>query len=269
MLKISSLALTIIVGFMISGCAPMTITGAADVDKGAFGTKKKFAVVSIASLKTFQGEKGLFQMFKSTDEIQGADTQPIVDKLKPKIISAFGNSKHFTLMPESTVLSSRAYRSFSEDERIVKVLFMSEPINVANRYKYISDEQKYAKLAKDLGVDGVIGVTLNFGVSTGGGALSINGLSLGQKSYSSMASISAVAYNKNGKVIWKDSTVKQAEPGDKSAIILIDTSHLSGTNFEKLHPSAVEIGGKAVDVLLARFDDTIAGKSVSRIQSVK
>lgn len=33
--------------------------------------------------------------------------------------------------------------------------------------------------------------------------------------------------------------------------------------------TAVEIGGKAIDVLLARFDDTMAGKSVSSIQSMK
>jgi hypothetical protein len=44
---------------------------------------------------------------------------------------------------------------------------------------------------------------------------------------------------------------------------------MTKTNFEKLHPSAIEIGGKAVDVLLARFDDTMAGKSVSSMQSMK
>jgi hypothetical protein len=84
-----------------------------------------------------------------------------------------------------------------------------------------------------------------------------------------MASISAVAYNKDGEVIWKDSTLKEAEPGDNKAIILIDTSNMTSTNFEKLHPSAIEIGGKAVDVLLARFDDTMAGKKTSMMQSVK
>jgi hypothetical protein len=84
-----------------------------------------------------------------------------------------------------------------------------------------------------------------------------------------MASITAIAYNRDGKIIWKDTTLKEAEPGDKKAIVLIDVTDATQTNFEKLHPSAIVIGGKAVDVLLARFNDTMAGKSVSSMQSVK
>lgn len=268
-IKINRLALIGAIGLMVSGCAPMVITGAADVDKKAFGAKKKFAVVSIASLKTFQGEQGLTQMFKSNDDIPGTNTQPLINKLNPKIIGALGKSRHFALLPEDTLLTSKAYKNLKEDERIMKILFMSEPINVAKNYKYISDEQKYAKLAKDLGVDGVIGITMNFSISSGKNSVSVMGLSLGKKSYSAMASISAIAYNKNGEVIWKDSTLKEAEPGDSKAIILIDTSDMTSTDFEKFHPSAIEIGGKAVDVLLARFDDTMAGKKTSMMQSVK
>lgn len=263
------LILAVITSLMISGCAQMAITGAADVNKKAFGAKKKFAVVSIASLKTFQGEQGLGQMFKSNDEIPGANTQPLINKLNHKIILALDGSKYFSLVPENTVLASKAYKNFAEDDRVMKILFISEKINVANHYKYFSDEKKYAQLAKDLGVDGVIGITMNFYISTGGGKLNIMGLSLGKKSYSATAQISAIAYNKNGEVIWKDSTTKEAEPEDTKAIVLIDTSSMTDTNFEKLHPSAIVIGGKAVDTLLARFDDTMAGKEVSRIQSVK
>lgn len=57
-----------------------------------------------------------------------------------------------------------------------------------------------------------------------------------------------------------------AEPGDSKAIILIDTTDLTATNFEKLHPSALTMGDKAVEVLLTRFDDTIAGSKVSSMQ---
>ena len=268
-LKMNSLALIVIIGLMISGCAQVAITGAADVDKNSFGAKKKFAVVSIASLKTFQGEQGLGQMFTKNDDIPGMNTQPLINKLRPKIIGAMGKSKYFTLLPEDSVLASKAYRNLAEDEKIMKILFMNETMNVANNYKYVSDEQKYAKLASDLGVDGVIGITVNFLISSGKGTLSVMGLSLGKKSYSATASISAIAYNKKGEVIWKDSTMKEADPDDTKAIILIDTSSISDTNFEKFHPSAIEIGGKAVDTLLARLDDTMSGKEVSRIQSVK
>jgi hypothetical protein len=153
-LKRCNLILTIAFALLAVGCAPMMITGAAEVDQKAFGAKKRFAVVSIASLKTFQGEKGVTQLFKNADEIPGANTQPLLNKLHPKIMSSLGSSKHFTLVPEAKVLTSSGYKDLAEDARVVKVLFFSEDINVANKYKYVSDAQKYAKLAKDLRVDG-------------------------------------------------------------------------------------------------------------------
>jgi|GEM_PF-2559982 len=267
--QMHKLAFIALFGMTVSGCAPMAVTGSAEVDQKSFGAKKKFAVVSIASMKTFHGEQGLAQTFTKNDDIPGMNTQPIINKLDQKIIGSLGSSKYFSLLPEKKVLNSKAYRNLAEDDRVMKVLFMSETMNVANSYKYISDEKKYAKLAKDLGVDGVIGITLNFSVAASKGYVSVMGLSLGKKSYSAMATITAVAYNNNGDVIWKDSTIKEAEPGDSKAIILIDTSDMTSTDFEKFHPSAVEIGGKAVDVLLARFDDTMAGKKTSMMQSFK
>lgn len=267
--KAVGVVLTLFLAVAVSGCAPMVITGSPDVEKNAFGAKKRFAVVSIASYKTFRGEQGMAQLFTSNDNIPGLNSQPLINAVKPKIIGSLRNSRHFSLVPESTVLSSRAYRNIQEDEREVKVLFSSDSINVAPGYKYVSNEEKLARLARELGVDGVIGITMHFSVGSGKGGVSYNGLSLGRKSYSAIASISAVAYNRDGKVIWKDSTIKEAEPGDKKAIVMLDVSDWTKTNFEKLHPSAIEIGSKAVDVLLARFDDTMAGKSVSSIQSMK
>ena len=265
-IQISGIAVLVL---LLSACAPMTITGGADVNKAAFGAKKRFAVVSIASMKDFYGEKGLTQMFKSTDGIPGANTQPLIDKLAPRIVSTLDKSENFTLVPERQVLSSKAYRNVTEDEKVAKVLFLTKDLNVAHNYKYISDPQKYAALARQLGVDGVIGITMNFSLTAGKSFINVAGLSLGKKKYSVMASTSATAYDRDGNVIWKDSTVKMAEPGDSKAIILIDTTDLTATNFEKLHPSAITIGGKAVEVLLTRFDDTIAGNKVSGIQFMK
>lgn len=265
--SMNGLALIGFIGLMVSGCAPMAITGSADVDKKSFGAKKKFAVVSIASLKTFQGEQSISQQFTDNDKIKGTNTQPIINKLSPKILGALGKSRHFTLVPEDSVLANKAYKNLVEDEKNMKVLFFNVAMNSANNYKFVnySDEKKYAKLAKDLGVDGVIGLSMSFSIASSGWHVA----GLGKKSYSSTASISAIAYNRNGEVIWKDSTIKEAEPGDSKAIILIDPNAFFDTNFEKFHPSAVEIGGKAVDVLLARFDDTMAGKQTSSFQSFK
>jgi hypothetical protein len=263
------LLIAALLGWLLAGCAPMAITGAPEVEKAAFGAKKRFAVVSIASLKTFQGERSMMDTFKSADEVAGANTQPLLNKLQPKIIAALDRSPQFTLVPESRVLTNRAYRGLAEDERSMKVLFITADMNVAHNYRYYSDPQKYAKLAKDLGVDGVIGVTVTFGLHTGGGNFNINGLSFGKKSYSATATVGAVAYNQKGEVIWKDTAVREADPGDSKAIIIIDTTAFTGADFEKFHPSAVEIGAKAVDLLMARFDDTLAGREVSGVQSYK
>lgn len=258
-----------LLGWLLAGCAPMAVTGAPEVDKAAFGTKKRYALVSVASLKTFQGERSMADTFKSADDVAGANTQPLINQLNPRIINALGKSRQFTLVPESRVLTHRAYRGLAEDPRTMKVLFITADMNVANNYRYYSAPEKFARLAQELGVDGVIGITMNFGISTGGSRFSINGLSLGKKNYSATATISAVAYNQKGEVVWKDSTIKQADPDDSKAVIVIDTSAFTGADFEKMHPSAVEIGGKAVNVLLARFDDALAGKDVERVQSLK
>jgi len=267
--RVFNLGLMVVLTLSLIGCAPMTITGSADVDKSVFGPSKRFAVVSIAAVKTFQGEKGLFQMFKDDKNIPGSNTQPMIDRLAPRIIKSLNGSRYISLVPERKILKSRAYRKVHEDKRVTKALFFSYDMNVAHHYKYISDPKKLAQLAKQLGVDGVITVNMTFALTASKGSVSVAGLTFGKKSYSAMASVSAMAYDETGKVIWKDSTIKEAEPGDSKAIILIDTSDMTGTNFEKLQPSAIEIGGKAVDVLVSRFNDTIEGKQVSFMQSMK
>ena len=263
------LALAMVTALSLTGCATVAITGSADVEKAAFNPSKKYAVVSVASMKIFQGEKGMFNMFKSMEEIPGTNTQPIVDKFSPMVITALGNSKHFTLIPEKTLLASKAYKNLVEDEKVMKVMFMSFDMNKSGNYKYISDEKKYAQLAKELGVDGVIGLTLNFTVVASKGSFNINGISFGKKSYSAMTSVAIVAYDKDGKTVWKDSTLKEAEPGDSKAIIVFDTTDMTGASFEKFHPSALEMAGKGMTTLYARFDDTMKGKSASMFQSVK
>lgn len=253
----------------VAGCAPVAITGKAKVQEDAFGAKKKFAVVTIASVKELHGEKGITQMFKNTDQIPGADTQPILDKLRPGVVKALKDSPHFKLMPENRVLKSKAYRGAAEDERKHKVLIKNVDMNVAKGYKYFSEPEKLAQLAKDLKVDGVVTIVMGFSITSGKSWVSVAGLSVGKKEYSVVTTVSALAYDREGRRIWKDSVAKQAEPGDKKAIVLIDVTDLTKTDFEKFHPSAVTIGGKAVDVLLARFSDTVEGKQVSFFQKLK
>jgi hypothetical protein len=254
---------------LLAGCAAMTITGTADVDKAAFGSKKRYAVVTIASHDTFTGEKGLFNAFKSGDSIAGANTQPMIDKLAPRVMSTLARTGHLSLVSQARVLSHPAYRAAQEDSREHGVAMFTMAMNVAQGYRYFSEPQKYAQLARDLGVDGVIAVQVHFSVSAASLGGGFNGMAFGRKTYSASATASAVAYNQKGEIVWKDSTTKEAEPGDARAIIVVDTSGFTGADFAKMQPSAVEVGANAFEVLVARFDDTMAGRSVERIQSVK
>lgn len=263
------LATAAVLGGLLAGCAGVAITGAPDVNRTSFGDKKRYAVVTIASHKEFTGERALFDAFRSADNVAGANSQPIIDKLAPRIVGTLGHSTQFTLLPESRVLGNRAYKAAQEDPRMTKVAMFTSEFNVAQGYRYFSEPQKYGRLAQDLGVDGVIAVQVHFGISSGTAGTSIRGIPLGRKTYSATATAAAVAYNQKGEVVWKDTTTKEADPDDTRAIIMIDSSAFTGADFQRLQPSAVEIGAKAVEVLLARFEDTMAGKSVDRLQFAK
>ena len=254
---------------LLAGCAAPVITGGADVEKTAFGERKRFAIVTIASNRNFSGERALLDTFKSPDNVPGANSQPIIDRLSPRIVSALGQTRNFLLVPEARVLGNRAYKTAAEDPRQQGAAIFSIDLNVAQGYRYFSEPQKYAKLAQDLGVDGVIAVYVHFSVSALDMGGNIRGIALGAKRYSTSASASAIAYNQKGEVIWKDTTHKEADPADTRAVVVLDTSMFTGADFLKLQPSAVEIGGKAIEVLLARLDDTIAGRPVDRVQWTK
>ncbi|MEE9543172.1 MAG: hypothetical protein V3V95_05265 [Thermodesulfobacteriota bacterium] len=247
----------------------LTITGKTKTDKKAFGAQKRYAVVTIASIKDFYGEKGLSQTFKKRDDIPGTNTQPLIDKLSAEVIKTFKGSEHFTLVPESEVLNSKAYKNAKEDDREKKILLFKAKINTAKKYKYFSDPEKLAQLAKDLKVDGVITILINFSITTGKTWISVAGLSVGKKEYSVMTTVGTLAYNQKGKRVLKDTTVRQAEPGDKKAIILIDLTDVTKTDFKKFHPSALTIGTRAIGDMHTRVTNSIEGKRASMFQRVK
>jgi len=263
------LGVAALVAGLVAGCAAPIVTGGADVEKAAFGEKKRFAVVTIASNKSFTGERALLDTFKNAENVPGANSQPMIDKLGPRIVGTLARSSHFSLVPESRVLSNRAYRAAAEDARQQGAAIFSVDLNVAQGYRYFSEPQKFARLAQDLGVDGVIAVYVHFSVSALDIGGNIRGIALGGKRYSTTANASAIAYNQKGEVVWKDSTQKEADPADTKAVVVVDTSMFTGADYFKLQPSAVEIGGKAVEVLVTRLEDSLAGRSVDRVQWTK
>jgi hypothetical protein len=267
--NVFSRALIVIIALSASGCSSITESDTPHVNRNFFGAKKTFAVVSLASYRIIPEAKGMSQIFRSADAIPGANSQTIINKLDPILIRTLGSTKHFTLLPENKVQKSNVYKNLAEDERVTDELFMSDKINVANKYKYVSDKQTYAQLAQDLDVDGVIGIMMHFVISPGNRSISRMGLSLGMQNYNVMVSISVIAYNKNEAVIWQDSTIQGVDPNDANANILINTSGMTSADFQKFYPSAIETGGKAMDSLLARLDAMMIGNEISPMRRIK
>lgn len=271
-MKRLNIAIIVAVLFMMTmagSASAITMTKKTKTDKKAFGADKRYAVVTIASTKKFYGEKGLAQQFKKTKDIPGADTQPLIDELSSEIIKTFQESEHFTLVPESEVLNSKAYKKATEDEREQKILLFKTKLNTAKKYKYFSDPKKLAQLAKDLKVDGVIIVTMNFSITTSKSWLQYKGVTLGKKKYSVMTTVGTRAYDQNGKQVLRDTTIRQAEPGDKKMIILLDLTDVTKTDFKKFHPSALTIGTRAIGDMHTRFSNSLEGKRSSMFQRVK
>jgi hypothetical protein len=260
--------LALFLALMFSGCS-MAITGSTKVQQDSFGAQKKFAIVTIASGKEFSGEKGLFQNFKKSENIKGLNTQPVLDQLMPMVRARFAQTGYYTSVPMKNIVTSKVYINLQEDEKFQKVAIFRQDMNVATGYKYFSDPQKLAKLAKDLKVDGVICVQMAFTINSVKSGVYVGPINFGKKEYATIASVSVIAYDREGAVLWKDSTTKHAEPGDKKAIVVLDLTDFGETNFEKMHPSAILIGEHAVNVIVQRFKDTMEGQKTSTFQRTK
>jgi hypothetical protein len=241
----------IIIGVAFMGCT-MIISPGAKVDDTSFGETKTCAIVTIAGTQKLQAQKGFLQMFKKVPE---QNTQPVLDKLSPEVIKAFHKSKHLAVKSEKMVLNNKAYKNLSTDEPVQKVLFMKSELNTAKGYKFITDPNKLSQLAKDLNVDGVIAVNMNFSVSSG----VAGGLGIGVKRFKVITGVSAIAYDRNGKQVWKDAVHKSSELADSQLALIAD---VRSVDFKKLKPYAVKAGKEALNVLVARLDDGLKGKHV-------
>lgn len=240
-----------VIAVMFIGCT-MIISPGAKVDTESFGKTKQCAIVTITGTKKLQAQKGFLQMFKKVPE---QNTQSVLDKLRPEVIGAFQKSKYLTVKSEKKVLSNMAYKNLNADEPVQKVLFMKTDLNTAKGYKFIRDPKKLSGLAKDLNVDGVIAVNMNFWVSSG----VAGGLGVGVKRFKVITGVSAIAYDSNGKQVWKDTVHKSSELADSQLALIAD---VRSVDFKKLKPYAVKAGKEALNVLVARLDDGLEGKHV-------
>jgi hypothetical protein len=240
-----------VIGVTLMGCT-MIISPGAKVDDKAFGETKSCAIITIAGTQKLHAQKGFLQMFKKVPE---QNTQSVLDKLRPEVIDVFHKSQHLTVKSEKMVLNNKAYKNLIADEPVQKILFMKTEFNTAKGYKFITDPEKLSRLAKDLNVDGVIAVHMNFSVSSG----VAGGLGIGVKRFKVITGVSAIAYDRNGKQVWKDAVHKSSELADSQLALIAD---VRSVNFNKLKPYAVKAGKEALKVLVARLDDGLEGKHV-------
>ncbi len=245
--------------FIVSGCMTVISPGI-KIDPQSFGKKKKYAVVTIVGTKKLAAQKGLLQMFKG--DIPEQDTQSILNKLRPEVIKSFTRSKHLKIKPEKQVLGSNAYQKLKGEEPVQKVMFMKTELNTAKGYKFITDTETLTRLAVDLKVDGVIIVSMNFSVSSG----VAGGAGVGVKRFKVLAGVSAVAYDREGKVVWKDAVHQSSGLADSQLAVVADVRNV---DFKKLKPHAVKAAKEGLKVLIQRFDDSMEGKKVgSHVETV-
>ncbi|GAB4388526.1 MAG: hypothetical protein Kow0025_08360 [Thermodesulfovibrionales bacterium] len=252
-----------LLGFILGGCAAAPTGGKTMVQEDAFGSRKMLAVVTIASVRQIQGEKDFARMFKRSDNMPGAHTQPIINHLGPKMIKALAQSRHFVLLPENRVLRNKSYKALEEDRRADWSLFKAEPITVARRYKYFSDPRKFAQLAEALHADGVISVLMSFTIQSEKAFPGGDSPPPAMKDYAMVLVLTAQAYDRTGAVIWRDTVVEETDLGGMKAIIPEDLSDMRNTDLADLRPLAVEAGERAIQALVGRFRDAVEGPAAT------
>ena len=230
--------------FLFAGCAPRSM-----IKPEAFGTKKTFAIVSIAGAKHFNaGSKTTKEFFTGYDNSN--NTQPILDKMKVDVWKALKKSNHFRLSDPKKVRSSKVYKELEADEAVFRVGIFKTKMNTAKDYKYFSDKKKFAKLANELRVDGVIQVIVNLSTRD----TTVYAVGFGAKKTRVLAIIALFAYDRNGNVIWQDTIQQISEDGLSKAMILVDTGNV---NYKKLIPIAEKVAQEGINKIVDNLDDKL------------
>lgn len=222
----------------------------------AFGKARKFAVVSVSASPEVGSGSGtgsgigytVSGLIKAVSNESGYsnDADKILADTAPLILKELGSNRHYTLVPAKTVLGHKAYRAAEAEDTAIPLGFGKKWL-VAPGYKYFKSEDRLAKLARELNVDAVMVVNVNYSAGfTGAQAMGViaGGVHHGK------AMVTVYAVNRDGKVIWKDG-------GDASSDNSIGGVGES-VNFTRLHPLLVEATRKATRALMEKVDSKVA-----------
>lgn len=154
--RLSSLAAAAV---LMAGCSALT----PPFEATAFGPGKVYALVSIYSGE--QVEAG------ETETLTGAigaltgsgayfySADAVLRESAPLITDEFAQVGSYRLMPPRQVLNHPAYRAFAADEQAM----LAPPRLVADGYKYLWNPDRLAQLAREMDVDGVAVVDIQYG----------------------------------------------------------------------------------------------------------
>ncbi len=213
-------------------------------EKQAFGSEKVYAVVSIYADKDIEKEgdsETLVGMYKALSG-KGAYFQSAEHALNasaPLISRELASSEHYRLVSQRRVLSHAAYRRVEPDVQAK----LAEKRHLASGYKYLWDPQKLGSLARDLGVDGVITVHVQYGYKFWG----TNFAKVTSKGKTSpIIGMTARFYDRNGQPVWKYSAKKYLAEGVPATGDAADMS--------RLQPLMVKASGLTAQAIVASLE---------------
>ncbi len=244
--------MALIFSMALSGCGAI-MGGGLKINKDQFGPSKKYALIYISSDKTIAYKESLLDKKDDPEREKAENTQPIIDKLMPKIRAKLAKTGYFRSLPMKTIVNSKSYKSMKEDSKIRDLgIYGTRVHNVAKGYKYFREDEKEKRIARDLNVDGLITIHLQFEAGNLAPTSSTAKVTFTSNRKYSVVTASIYARDRDTNSVWRDFEVKINQ-----SVVITSTS---GKNLYALHPTSLKAAEEAIDVLIRRFQNAMEGK---------
>ncbi len=214
-------------------------------ERDAFGQDRVYALVTVFSPRHVEGGE--------TTTVAGVlrggkyyfDAAPALNRSIRGIERAFATPRSYRLMPPARVRAHPAYRAVAADP----VPGRPPAVVVAPGYKFIVNDDKLARLARDLGVDGVIVARLNLRYKFYGHKLV--GIAATGKTHP-VVEVDLRFVDRNARTVWQFKEKKVWNTGAKS----VD----EGAVPERMYPLFAQAIPESIKAVLQRLDSRVAGK---------
>jgi hypothetical protein len=226
------LAAALFVVFALAGCASSTLK------TESFKKPKTLALVSVVGVV-----EGL-----ATSQ---AEDEQLLNGLVNVSLNELERSRHLKLVPEAAVKNSRAFKAIKDDG---PGMFQ----DVAKGYKRFDPKAETANLkalARELKVDGFVGVIAHYGTAKSG--VAVGGflpvpvpVSVGRVKAKVLYSV--YAFDASGEIFWQDMVELTSEDGIGTAMGL--------GQYKALHPKLVTVTKAACKQVVTKLDEQLAAK---------